>query len=175
VKGLCLISAPDRLPPDVQFWTGIIFVAGSLPFIAWIWFDATKFLKRLARRQRHNRYPELSETDWQRLQERAAAVIQQTISSLPAEVRSEGEELPWVCRNWAYEVYGRDALGMYRAFRPQVLTPEGGPIFLFIGDLWQQSGQNLMEFDVQVRTTYLHELGHHLGWDEVDLESRGLG
>jgi hypothetical protein len=43
VKGLCLISAPDRLPPDVQFWTGIIFVAGSLLFIAWIWFDATNF------------------------------------------------------------------------------------------------------------------------------------
>jgi len=25
-----------------------------------------------------------------------------------------------------------------------------------------------------VRITYLHELGHYLGWDESDLEARGL-
>ena len=31
------------------------------------------------------------------------------------------------------------------------------------------------DFDDEVRLTYLHELGHHLGWDEGDLEARGLG
>lgn len=28
---------------------------------------------------------------------------------------------------------------------------------------------------VKFRLTYLHELGHYLGWDEGDLERRGLG
>jgi predicted Zn-dependent protease with MMP-like domain len=31
------------------------------------------------------------------------------------------------------------------------------------------------DFTDEVRVTYLHELGHHLGWDEDDLEGRGLG
>ena len=26
----------------------------------------------------------------------------------------------------------------------------------------------------EVRTTYLHELGHYLGWDETDMEDHGL-
>jgi len=26
----------------------------------------------------------------------------------------------------------------------------------------------------EVRVTYLHELGHYLGWDEDDLTARGL-
>jgi hypothetical protein len=31
------------------------------------------------------------------------------------------------------------------------------------------------DFDEEVRVTFLHELGHHFGWDEGDLEERGLG
>ncbi|MDP6461500.1 MAG: metallopeptidase family protein, partial [Gemmatimonadota bacterium] len=26
----------------------------------------------------------------------------------------------------------------------------------------------------EIRTTVLHEIGHHLGWDEDDLKERGL-
>jgi predicted Zn-dependent protease with MMP-like domain len=31
-----------------------------------------------------------------------------------------------------------------------------------------------IRFEDKVRITYLHELGHHLGLDEDDLEERGL-
>ena len=27
----------------------------------------------------------------------------------------------------------------------------------------------------QVRVTLLHEIGHHIGWDEDEVEERGLG
>jgi predicted Zn-dependent protease with MMP-like domain len=30
------------------------------------------------------------------------------------------------------------------------------------------------DFSEQVRITYLHEFGHHIGFDEGDLEERGL-
>ena len=32
-----------------------------------------------------------------------------------------------------------------------------------------------LSFDEEVRTTLLHEIGHALGWDEEDVEERGLG
>ena len=36
------------------------------------------------------------------------------------------------------------------------------------------SGDEDADFEDEVRLTYLHELGHHFGWDEGDLEERGL-
>jgi predicted Zn-dependent protease with MMP-like domain len=30
------------------------------------------------------------------------------------------------------------------------------------------------ELEEEIRITVLHEIGHHLGWDEEDLEKRGL-
>jgi predicted Zn-dependent protease with MMP-like domain len=54
--------------------------------------------------------------------------------------------------------------------------PEDMPrITLFLETLWDEAGEDLDAFADEVRTTYLHELGHYFGWDEEDLEERGLG
>lgn len=48
-------------------------------------------------------------------------------------------------------------------------------IRLFVDVLWDYAEGNPSIFSEEVRTTLLHELGHYLGLDEVDLVARGLG
>jgi predicted Zn-dependent protease with MMP-like domain len=53
--------------------------------------------------------------------------------------------------------------------------PAGLPrIRLFLGNLWEWVEGDEDDFRDEVGTTYLHELGHYLGWDEDDLADRGL-
>lgn len=47
-------------------------------------------------------------------------------------------------------------------------------IFLFLENIWEEAEGDLERFCDEVRTTYLHELGHYLGLEENDLEARGL-
>ncbi|MBL9137881.1 MAG: metallopeptidase family protein, partial [Verrucomicrobiales bacterium] len=47
-------------------------------------------------------------------------------------------------------------------------------ILLFLENLWEFSEEDEEIFLDEVQTTYLHELGHYLGLDEIDLEERGL-
>jgi predicted Zn-dependent protease with MMP-like domain len=45
---------------------------------------------------------------------------------------------------------------------------------LYIESLWDFADADVDAFREEVRVTYLHELGHYLGWDEDQLTSRGL-
>lgn len=47
-------------------------------------------------------------------------------------------------------------------------------IILFLENLWDCAEGNEATFRAEVRTTFLHELGHYLGLDEDDLLKRGL-
>lgn len=47
-------------------------------------------------------------------------------------------------------------------------------ILLFLGNLWEFAEADESAFLDEVRITYLHELGHYLGWDEDDLAARDL-
>lgn len=47
-------------------------------------------------------------------------------------------------------------------------------ILLFIASLWDFAEGDLDVFREEVRVTYLHELGHYLGWGEDELAARGL-
>ncbi len=47
-------------------------------------------------------------------------------------------------------------------------------ILLFVENLWEFAEGDPEIFLEEVETTYLHELGHYLGLDEIDLEERGL-
>lgn len=48
-------------------------------------------------------------------------------------------------------------------------------IILFIENLWDYAEEDEEVFLEEVRITLLHELGHFLGLDEIDLSERGLG
>ncbi|MDR1190617.1 MAG: metallopeptidase family protein [Verrucomicrobiales bacterium] len=47
-------------------------------------------------------------------------------------------------------------------------------IFLYLENLYDYADSDVAAFREEVRVTYLHELGHYLGWDEDDLAARGL-
>ncbi|MDR2463208.1 MAG: metallopeptidase family protein [Verrucomicrobiales bacterium] len=47
-------------------------------------------------------------------------------------------------------------------------------IFLYLENLHDYADGDEAAFREEVRVTYLHELGHYLGWDESDLAARGL-
>ena len=47
-------------------------------------------------------------------------------------------------------------------------------IRLFLANLWAWVEQDEQDFRDEVGTTFLHELGHYLGWDEDDVNERGL-
>ncbi|MBI3886558.1 MAG: metallopeptidase family protein [Opitutae bacterium] len=47
-------------------------------------------------------------------------------------------------------------------------------ILLFLENLWDYAEGDAETFRDEVRLTYLHELGHYLGWDEDEVARRGL-
>ena len=52
--------------------------------------------------------------------------------------------------------------------------PMPAEIVLFLENLWDFAEGDRAVFVDEVRITYLHELGHFLGWDEDDLAAREL-
>jgi len=52
--------------------------------------------------------------------------------------------------------------------------PSPPRIFLYTANLWDFADQDIGAFRDEVRLTYLHELGHYLGWDEDQVAERGL-
>jgi predicted Zn-dependent protease with MMP-like domain len=53
-------------------------------------------------------------------------------------------------------------------------NPAPAQILLYLDSLWEFAEEDVEIFREEVRVTYLHELGHYLGWDEDDLAARGL-
>lgn len=53
-------------------------------------------------------------------------------------------------------------------------NPEPPRILLFTENLWDYAGGDPEAYRQEVRVTYLHELGHYLGWDEDQVADRGL-
>lgn len=47
-------------------------------------------------------------------------------------------------------------------------------IRLFLENLWEWVGEDEQDYRDEVGTTFLHELGHYLGWDEDEVADRGL-
>jgi predicted Zn-dependent protease with MMP-like domain len=47
-------------------------------------------------------------------------------------------------------------------------------IMLYLESLWDFAEEDVAIFRDEVQLTYLHELGHYLGWDEDELTARGL-
>jgi predicted Zn-dependent protease with MMP-like domain len=98
-------------------------------------------------------------------------------AALPAEVRAASETVG-VSLEQAPSQDGLlgDELGCFEGTahdeEPDAAYP---PIIrLFLANLWDYAGGDEQDFRDEVATTYLHELGHYLGWDEQEIEARGL-
>src|SRR6185503_4216829 len=53
-------------------------------------------------------------------------------------------------------------------------NPAPPQILLYLESLWDFAEGDEAIYADEVRFTYLHELGHYLGWDEDELTARGL-
>ena len=119
---------------------------------------------------------------------RLTAIAQQVVTAaqrrLPPDVRTAADGVP-VC----YEPAPNDEL-QADGLEPDVLglfvgsehgsefngdnAPLPPQILLFLENIWDQAEGDEASYRDEVRLTYLHELGHYLGWDENEVARRGL-
>jgi len=104
------------------------------------------------------------------------------IHSLPDELQREAQKLPVSYDSRSDEDLKRDrldeTLGLFVGAshldgleESDNLPPQ---IILFLVNIWNFADGDEAIYREEVRTTYLHELGHYLGLEEIDLEERGL-
>lgn len=121
---------------------------------------------------------------WKELCRIAEETVARTRDALPAEIRGPAARLPVTLEPFPEgemledENVEPDILGLFigpsvrdgsqagDALPPQVL--------LFLENLWDEAEGNPARYREEVRITYLHELGHYLGWDEDEIARRGL-
>ena len=120
----------------------------------------------------------------QKLLRLAEAEVQRTIERLPTEVRDAAAECVVTFEDIADavgedETLDEDLLGLFEGYSrldPLPAGPADMPrIRLFLDNLWDYAGQDDRSSRQEVRTTWLHELGHYLGWGEEEVEALGLG
>jgi predicted Zn-dependent protease with MMP-like domain len=117
------------------------------------------------------------------LAETAANVVGATQRRLPPEIRPLArhvrvhyDALPGA--DLLADGFEPDILGLFsgsphgeEATSDHPLPPQ---IFLYVENLWDYAEGDVEIFRDEVRLTYLHELGHYLGWDEDEVAARGL-
>ncbi len=118
---------------------------------------------------------------WKQLQSLAQSEVEALLAALPEKLRLQARPLPV-----SYEArpaehllddgYDPETLGLFVG--APLAHPEESPlppqIILYLDNLWEFAEEHEDIFRDEVRTTYLHELGHYLGLGELDLEERGL-
>jgi len=105
--------------------------------------------------------------------ERAARrVVAATLAELPRELQTEARGVPCLFQEWNED--DPDLLGLYSDFAPGEVSEANGPIILYLGAIEEYCAEEGGDFEEEVRLTFLHELGHHFGWGEGELEERGL-
>jgi len=119
--------------------------------------------------------------EWNELCTLAARAIEATLAELPPELRERAAMLPVTfepCPNEGLQADGiaPDTLGLFTgaefADENAVLMPS--QIILFLENIEDYAESDQKVFQAEVRTTFLHELGHFFGLDEADLTERGL-
>lgn len=121
--------------------------------------------------------------DWQKLHDLAREEMEAILAALPAPLCERAQPLPVTCQRRPNAAQRRDGiesdtLGLFVgpefASEGTAALPLPPQIILFLENLWEQAEADEEAFREEVRTTYLHELGHYLGLDEDDLFERGL-
>lgn len=120
---------------------------------------------------------------WKELCRIAQETVDRTLAQLPGEVRTLAEKLPVCLESFPEgpmltdENVEPDILGLF--IGPDLLHGDATAtlppqILLFLENLWDHADGDPEIYREEVRITYLHELGHYLGWDEDEVARRGL-
>jgi|SRR5215469_4046506 len=120
-------------------------------------------------------------SDWKNLCDVASAEVEATLMKLPAPLREEAKQLPITFERvpnaeLLEEGIEADTLGIFTGaeFAEKGHIPMPSQIILFLKNLWDYGEGDEEAYREEIRTTFLHELGHYLGLDEDDLMGRGL-
>jgi predicted Zn-dependent protease with MMP-like domain len=118
---------------------------------------------------------------WEKLCDIALSEVEQTLAALPEPLRAGAEKLPVIFErqpNAELQAEGieADTLGLFTGaeFVEENDVPLPPQIILYLQNIFDVAETDEKHFREEVRTTFLHELGHYLGLDEDDLTERGL-
>ncbi|CAN5694595.1 hypothetical protein BH09VER1_BH09VER1_04470 [soil metagenome] len=114
---------------------------------------------------------------YEALAEMADKVVKETLQSLPRELAEAVDKVPVFLEPEpaADDVASGiepDTLGLFDEGEVEVPTPR---IRLWLLNIWDYAEGDEEVFCEEVSITLLHEIGHLVGWDEEDVEERGLG
>ena len=119
--------------------------------------------------------------NWKKLCALATAEVEATLAALPKPLRERAGKLPVTFEhlpNAGLQADGiePDTLGLFTGseFADEGNVPLPPQIILFLENLWDFAEGDEVIFREEVRTTFLHELGHYLGLDEDEIAGRGL-
>ncbi len=119
--------------------------------------------------------------NWKKLCTLASVEIEATLAALPRPLQERAGKLPVTLErqpNPDLQADGiePDTLGLFTGaeFTEEGNVPLPPQIILFLENLWDFAEGDEGAFREEVRTTFLHELGHYLGLDEDELTERGL-
>lgn len=113
----------------------------------------------------------------------AAAAVGGTQRQLPPEIRVLARAVPvhyeaLPAADVIADGFPPDILGLFTGCphgrELEQTNPAPPQILLYLENLWDFAAGDLEVFREETRLTYLHELGHYLGWDEDELTARGL-
>jgi predicted Zn-dependent protease with MMP-like domain len=119
--------------------------------------------------------------DWKKLCKMATAEVETVLIKLPEPLRVQAMKLPVTFErqpNAGLQADGieTDTLGLFVGpdFADEEHVSMPPQIILFLENIWDVAEMDEKIFRDEVRTTFLHELGHYLGLEEDDLTERGL-
>lgn len=120
--------------------------------------------------------------DSRQLEKWAESMVKDVQAKLPSELAALANMVPVsLARTPDPETVremGEDLLGLFEgeSHGEEGSTTGAAPprIWLYLDNLWELTRPDAVAFREEVRITYLHEFGHYLGWDEFEVEARGL-
>jgi predicted Zn-dependent protease with MMP-like domain len=119
--------------------------------------------------------------DFETLSRWADEELKALVKALPDDVRDAAQKVPVSMEQkpglgmFDDELQG-DELGLFEGASAMEETDAADMprIRLFLANLWEWVEEDEQDFRDEVGTTFLHELGHYLGWDEDEVGERGL-
>jgi predicted Zn-dependent protease with MMP-like domain len=107
--------------------------------------------------------------------------VKALVKILPADIRDAAAKVALSFEEKPGTVGGDDGLegdelGLFEgpSYEEERHVEELPRIRFFLANLWEWVGEDEQDYRDEVGTTFLHELGHYLGWDEDEVAERGL-